>query len=94
MHLFPKSRNGLSPVVSCIIFFVCSSWMHFYSSLIRAKDILESNQYPTSFYEPLISATIEKLLAVAKPNDQETGNDEKSPTCNFFNIEGNSRMTL
>ena len=70
------------------IFRACSSWMHSHTSLTRAKDILENNQYPVSFYEPLISATIEKLLVVAKPNDPETDQDEEKAHMLFLQYRG------
>ena len=44
------------------IYRACSTWKIFYESLIKAKDILEQNQYPPNFYEPIISATVEKTV--------------------------------
>ena len=40
----------------------CSHWKHFNASLGKAKDMLEQNQYPPQFYDPIIKATIEKLI--------------------------------
>ena len=45
----------------------CSTWVNFDSSLKRAKSLLERNQYPADFYEPIIEKVIEKLV---KPNDE------------------------
>ena len=39
-----------------------SSSKKFHESSVKAKDILERNQYPPNFYEPIISAIIERLL--------------------------------
>ena len=39
----------------------CSSWQNFHESLLLAKDILEKNQYPPEFYDPIISNTIDQL---------------------------------
>ena len=41
----------------------CSDWNHFNTSLDKAKQILERNQYPPEFYDPVIAAAIEKLTA-------------------------------
>ena len=40
----------------------CSTWQHFHESLEKAKAILEKNQYPPFFYNPIISEAIEKLM--------------------------------
>ena len=45
----------------------------FHESLIKAKDILERNQYPPNFYEPIISATVEKIV---KPCNEKVNNDD------------------
>jgi hypothetical protein len=42
----------------------CSSWEAFHNSVCRAKQVLERNQYPPEFYDPIIAQTIEKLLQV------------------------------
>ena len=55
------------------IYRACSSWKKFHESLIKPKDILEWNQYPPNFYEPIISATIEKIV---KPCNQKVNNDD------------------
>ena len=43
------------------IFRACSSWKAFHDSVTRAKQVLERNQYPPEFYDPIISQTIEKI---------------------------------
>ena len=62
------------------IYRACSSWKKFHESLIKPKDILEWNQYPPNFYEPIISATIEKNV---KPCNEKVNcddaNNENSP---------------
>ena len=40
----------------------CSSWKYFHESLKKAKDILERNQYPPNYYEPIIKDTLEKII--------------------------------
>ena len=39
----------------------CSSWDTFHDSMCRAKQVLERNQYPPEFYDPIIMSTIEKF---------------------------------
>ena len=39
----------------------CSSWDTFHDSMCRAKQVLERNQYPPEFYDPIILSTIEKF---------------------------------
>ena len=47
----PPSKYKQSVVCGFVhrIFCACSSWMHFHTSLNKAKDILERNQYLASF---------------------------------------------
>lgn len=40
----------------------CSTWENIHTSLAKAKFILEKNQYPPQFYEPIIERTLEKIL--------------------------------
>ena len=55
----------------------CCLWEKFHESLIKAKDILERNQYPPNFYEPIISATIEKTVktCIGKVNNDDPNNE-------------------
>jgi len=48
----------------------CSTWQHFHQSLEKAKRILEGNQYPPAFYDPLIRQTLHDIL-VGKEQSQE-----------------------
>ena len=54
------------------IYRACSSWANFHSSLEKVKCILESNQYPPDFYEPVIQKAIVKCLNV----EEERNSDE------------------
>ena len=51
----------------------CSSWGNFHQSLEKAKRILELNQYPPTFYDPIIRETLEKIL-----RDESKGNSVHS----------------
>ena len=44
------------------IYRACSSWKHFHESVEKAKDILLKNQYPPSFFEPIIKDTLVKII--------------------------------
>ena len=39
--------------------------------------MLEANQYPPGFYDPIIKGTIEKLAAAATINDDEEEKEEE-----------------
>ena len=53
------------------IFRSCSSWHYFHESLQIAKQSLNKNQYPESFYDPIIEKTLEKLTTLKENNPQE-----------------------
>ena len=44
------------------IFNSCSNWKYFHKGLAEAKCFLLNNQYPASFYEPVIHQTLEKII--------------------------------
>ena len=44
------------------IFRACSCWANFHISLERAKAMLERNQYPPAFYNPIIDETISNIV--------------------------------
>ena len=46
------------------IFRACSSWEYFHTSLEKAKRVLEGNQYPPDFYEPIIASALRKWLEI------------------------------
>ncbi len=72
--LAPK-RYKKSVVQSFVhrIYRCCSSWEQVTSSLQRAKDVLDKNQYPAEFYEPIIGETINKIQAsINQQNNTET----------------------
>ena len=48
------------------IFRACSTWMLINKSLEKAKKIIESNQYPPSFYEPIFKKTLHFMVALGK----------------------------
>ena len=59
----------------------CSSWETFHESICRAKQVLERNQYPPEFYDPIISTTIDKLLQpVSAPQERTPSHTQQSPS--------------
>ena len=48
------------------VYRACSSWQNFHDSLGKAKRILEKNQYPPSFYDPIIKQTLDSIVGVVK----------------------------
>ena len=58
----------------------CSSWLYFHDSLEKAKRVLERNQYPPAFYEPIIKQTLDAILGVAEtpPPESPPSNPLKS----------------
>ena len=73
LHSLAPKRYKRSVVSGFVyrIFNACSSWKNVDVSLKRAKRILEGNQYPPEFYEPIIRETIAKLI-------QDTSKKKKS----------------
>ena len=68
------------------IFHACSAWENFHHSLVKAKTILENNQYPSSFYEKIIEKTINKIRET-KTVDAEEENDEAERNSSFSSTE-------
>ena len=69
--LAPK-RYKKSVVQSFVhrIYRCCSCWENVTLSLQRAKEVLEKNQYPAKFYEPIIGETLNKIKS-QELNQQE-----------------------
>ena len=55
----------------------CSSWLYVHESLEKAKRILEMNQYPPTFYNPIIRETLENIIH-PKEKSQSTDTSENS----------------
>jgi len=54
------------------IYRACSDWTSFDTSLQRAKKVLERNQYPPAFYEPIIEQAINNILSSSDETATET----------------------
>ena len=61
----------------------CSTWENFDDSMSKAKSILEKNQYPPLFYEPIIAETISKIRDPVTATSKSTNaNDQAEPARN------------
>ena len=61
----------------------CSNWKLFHESLEKAKAILERNQYPPTFYEPIIKEALTKIMTekiTPSQNPTEEGNEQPEVT--------------
>ena len=56
-----KYKRAVVQVFVHHIWRACSSWNTFHDSMCRAKQVLERNQCPPEFYDPIIMLTIEKF---------------------------------
>ena len=70
------------------IFRSCSSWKLFHESIQKAKIILSKNQYPSSFYEPLIEKTITNLVT-----NKEKENVEEKKIVKKIYVEYRGRLS-
>ena len=63
-HSFAPQKYKQSVVSGFVyrIYRSCSSWAYFHSSLERAKKILNQNQYPETFFEPIINKTLANII--------------------------------
>ena len=56
----------------------CSAWEHFHHSLERAQEVLEKNQYPPGFYEPIIEKALSRIREPVKKPAAATPESETS----------------
>ena len=90
-HALSPKRYKRSVVAGFVhrIHRACSTWDNFHQSLEKAKGILEKNQYPPNFYEPIISATLTKIH-----NHTEEENEEVRPEEEGQNVQMKHRIML
>ena len=66
------------------IYRACSTWQYFHQSIVKAKQILEKNQYPPTFYEPIIDQTLNSIIM----NERQSEADKPSMDNNTNNDTG------
>ena len=77
-HALAPKRYKRSVVTGFVyrIYRACSTWQHFHQSLEKAKQILEQNQYPAAFYDPLIRQALHNILVgIEKSQETETSDN-------------------
>ena len=72
------------------IFYSCSSWENFDTSLRKAKTILDNNQYPAGFYEPIIERTLNNILS-HDVKEEEEGEEEEE--CKLLFVQYRGKVT-
>ena len=75
-HSLAPIKYKKSVIISFVhrIFRACSTWKNFHLGITKACQILENNQYPSSFIMPIINVTIEKLIAPPTKKDDTDDN--------------------
>ena len=74
----------------------CSSWSLFHESLEKAKRVLERNQYPPAFYEPIINQTLEAIISTPESPPSESipsQSPEKSDKAHELRIQYRGKCT-
>ena len=73
----------------------CSTWKNFHESVTKAKAILENNQYPPHFYEPLVKKAIDKLIEKEKTDvvQKVQDTDEEKEEKKVMKIEYRGKVT-
>ena len=66
----------------------CSTWKNFHESLIKAKMILENNQYSPSFYKPIIKRTLNKIIDSNSEQQNVEKEDQKEAKLLFVQYTG------
>ena len=78
-------------VVSGMIYRIrnaCSTEDNFKSSIEKAKTLLQKNQYPPSFYEPIIARTLGKI---SNPTPEQE--NEEEPEKKTFSVQYRGKVT-
>ncbi|XP_066916931.1 uncharacterized protein [Clytia hemisphaerica] len=59
------------------IFRACNTWKNIHQSLEKAKKILENNQYPPAFYDPIIEKCLNSIIQPEVVNVEEESIEEE-----------------
>ena len=96
-HALAPKRYKKSVVEGFVhrIYNACSSWELFDQSIKKAKAILELNQYPEEFYEPIIHSTLNKLYSPKESKEVTNTANTESPEIRsqFLKIQYRGRQT-
>ena len=89
-----KKKSVLSGFVYRI-FYACSTWLDFDKSLKKAKKLLDNNQYPSSFYEPIINKTLTDIMKAqhTEIKEVEENEDEQDEEKKLIFIQYRGKVT-
>ena len=81
-HAMAPKRYKRSVVSGFVhrIYRACSSWQHVHDSLEKAKRVLEQNQYPPEFYDPVIKQTLSNILESDVEKEEQSKERKSSKT--------------
>ena len=69
-------RSVVSGMIHRIIR-ACSTWEAIHESIVKAKKILQDNQYPPSFFDPIIKQTLHSIFETKEKSDGEDTEKEE-----------------
>ena len=94
-HALAPRRYKRSVVTGFVhrIYRACSTWSHFNQSLEKAKRILEQNQYPPAFYDPLIRQTLHDILGEKEQPQEKQTPDTTNTTKKFIKVQYRGKST-
>ena len=77
-HALAPKRYKRSVVSGFVhrIYRSCSEWKAFHESLEKAKKVLDNNQYPSAFYEPIIHDTLTKIVQKDSVAEEDSAADQ------------------
>ena len=85
-HALAPKRYKRSVVSGFVhrIYRACSTWENFHDCLTKAKKLLERNQYPPEFYDPIIKDSLNKILGENIEKDQTNTSSDKKKSQNYI----------
>jgi len=89
-HALAPLRYKKSIVVGMVhrIYRACSSWENIDVSLQKAKLILMKNQYPPSFFDPIINETLTLIIKPESKEEKLEDEEDKDPFLFFTQYRG------
>ena len=89
-HALAPNRYKRSVVAGMVhrIFRSCSTWLNFHESLVKAKKLLNANQYPPSFYNPIIEKCLLSLIEPPEQSNDDDADDETEKKMLFLQYRG------
>ena len=94
-HALAPKRYKRSVVTGFVyrIYRSCSTWQHFHQSLEKAKRILEQNQYPPTFYGPLIRQALHNIFVGKEQSQVKETTDTSNITKKILRVQYRGKST-